>query len=300
MLHDDEIRVDVITASSLIHNQFPEFVDEEIQPFHTGTDNAVFRIGLRATARFPLRPVEPDVRADTLRHESMAMDEFADHCPVPTPRPIGIGKPGDGYPMPWAVQSWVAGVVATPNGLSTSRAFADDIANLIAALRRADTRQRQFCGQGRGGSLGDHEAWMDTCFKMSEALLDVPKLRRLWERFRALPPHLALAMCHKDLIPANLLVDGERLIGVLDCGGCGPADPALDLVAAWHLFERNERDIVRVRLGCDDVEWERGAAWAFQQAMGLVWYYLDSHPGMAELGRSTLNRITTAPEFSSN
>lgn len=148
--------------------------------------------------------------------------------------------------------------------------------------------------------MGDHEGWMDTCFKMSEGLLDVPTLRRLWERFRALPPQLDLAMCHKDLIPANLLVERERLVGVLDCGGYGPADPSLDLVAAWHLLEQNERGIVRARLGCDDAEWERGAAWAFQQAIGLVWYYLDSHPGMTELGRSTLNRIVMALEFRSN
>ena len=226
------------------------------------------------------------------------MDEFSGYCPVPTPRPIGIGQPGHGYPMPWAVQSWVAGDTATPKGLSTSTIFADDIADLISALRRADTKERQFCGQGRGGRLRDHDRWMRICFENSEALLDVPKLRCLWERFRELQAPLMLVMCHKDLIPANLLIEGERLVGVLDCGSFGPADPALDLVAAWHLFEENERGNLRARLGCDDAEWERGGAWAFQQAMGLVWYYINSHPGMAELGRSTLHRIVTAREFS--
>lgn len=34
-----------------------------------------------------------------------------------------------------------------------------------------------------------------------------------------------------------------------------------------------------------------GAAWAFEQAMGLVWYYEKSNPGMAQLGRRTLARI---------
>ena len=44
-------------------------------------------------------------------------------------------------------------------------------------------------------------------------------------------------MSHGDLIPGNVLVSGGRLAGVLDVGGVGPADPALDLVAAWHLLE---------------------------------------------------------------
>jgi hypothetical protein len=35
-------------------------------------------------------------------------------------------------------------------------------------------------------------------------------------------------------------------------------------------------------------------AWAFQQAMGLVWYYLDSNPPMSRWGRRTLDRIVDA------
>jgi hypothetical protein len=35
-------------------------------------------------------------------------------------------------------------------------------------------------------------------------------------------------------------------------------------------------------------------AWALQQAMGLVWYYLDSNPTMSLWGRRTLDRIADA------
>jgi aminoglycoside phosphotransferase (APT) family kinase protein len=62
-------------------------------------------------------------------------------------------------------------------------------------------------------------------------------------------------MSHRDLIPANLLVHGERLVGVLDAGSFGLADPALDLVAAWHILDRKPRHIVRSQLGLGNVEW---------------------------------------------
>jgi aminoglycoside phosphotransferase (APT) family kinase protein len=101
-------------------------------------------------------------------------------------------------------------------------------------------------------------------------------------------------MCHRDLIPPNVLVEDGRLVGVLDGGGFGPADPALDLVAAWHLLDANQRVILRSELGCGDVQWRRGMAWAFQQSMGLVWYYLDSNPTMSRWGRRTLDRIADA------
>jgi len=78
---------------------------------------------------------------------------------------------------------------------------------------------------------------------------------------------------------------------VLDGGGFAPADPALDLVAAWHLLDADARAVLRRGLAVTDVEWGRGAAWAFQQAMGLVWYYRDSNPAMSELGRCTLRRL---------
>ena len=53
---------------------------------------------------------------------------------------------------------------------------------------------------------------------------------------------------------------------------------------AAHLLEASE----------DDLEWERGKAWAFQQAMGLVWYYHQTNPTMAALGRRTLTRLRSA------
>lgn len=98
-------------------------------------------------------------------------------------------------------------------------------------------------------------------------------------------------MSHKDLIPGNLLVGGGRLAGVLDVGGLGPADPAVDLVRAWHVLDHRTRQVLREELGCDDVEWDRGRAWALQQALGVVWYYVRSNPVMARTGRRTIQQL---------
>ncbi len=276
----------------MIREQFPQYRDLPITPLATtGTTNAIFRIGDNVAARFPLRAATPEMCAVALHHEADAMAAFAAQSPVASPRPLGIGAPGPHYPLPWSLQSWLEGDVATPDGLSTSTAFARDIARLITSLRRVETAGRPFSGEGRGGHLPDHDAWMALCLDKSEGLLDVPRLRAMWSRLRILPTASADGMNHGDLIPANLLVRGEALVGVLDTGGFGPADPALDLVAAWHLFDRERRDLIRALLGAGEIEWKRGAAWAFQQAMGLVWYYHISNPAMAELGRSTLARL---------
>lgn len=291
-MHRDQVHIDADIARNLIHDQFPQYRDRDVMAVGTsGTVNAIFRVGSDSAARFPLRRMEHSECAAMLHAEAAAMNELRQLCPFPTPRPIGIGEPDACYPMPWTIQTWVEGRPATPDGLSGSTAFALDLVRLITSLRQADVAGRCFDGRGRGGRLGDHDDWMNVCFSKSEGLLDVVRFRRIWTDFRDLPPAGAVVMSHKDLIPANLLVRGDRLVGVLDGGAFGPADPSLDLVVAWHLLDRESRTDFRNAMQVGDLEWRRGAAWAFQQAMGLVWYYRETNPAMSALGRSTLSRL---------
>ncbi|MGW9132894.1 aminoglycoside phosphotransferase family protein [Streptomyces sp. NPDC055681] len=291
-MHDDQVDVTTETVAALIQEQFPQWSDKAIRPLpSTGTVNGIFRVGDGLSARFPLRLTGVAEAWATLEQEARASAELAQVSRFPVPEPIALGKPGAGFPMPWSVQTWVPGTIAFDADPGGSGAFAEDLAAFITDLRKADTRERLFSGEGRGGVLDHHDDWMAECFEESEGLLDVPRLRRLWSHFRELPRTGADVMNHGDLIPGNVLVTGGRLAGVLDTGGFGPADPALDLVSAWHLLEPGPRDILRRALGCDDLEWERGKAWAFQQAMGVVWYYIETNPTMSGMGRRTLDRI---------
>ncbi len=291
-MHSDQLDIEAALARDLIYDQFPDFRGEEIVALKTAaTVHAIFRIGFGHAARFPLQMMDPAKCSGLLESEAKASAEFNERCAVPSPRPIGMGRPGAGYPLPWSVQTWIEGETATPSAPGNSSAFAYDLARLVASLRAADLNGRTFDGRNRGGSFAQHDGWMEVCLSKSENLLDAERLRRMWGTFRELPSLGREAMSHKDLIPANLLVQGGRLVGVLDTGGFGPADPALDLVAGWHLLDRDNRAVFREALNIGELEWRRGAAWAFQQAMGLVWYYEETNPTMSELGRSTISRL---------
>lgn len=296
LMHNDQVQIDIDIARDLIFSQFPQYENEKITPLPAaGTVNAIFRIGSKYTARFPMRVTDSVQAAALLREEAAAMEELAECCPLPTPRPIGFGKPDKAYPMPWLLQNWIEGETATAEGLSDSVTFARDLARLVNALRSADVKGRHFDGRGRGGTLSSHDDWMEVCFSRSEGLLDVPRLRDMWAALHNLPTAEAEVMSHRDLIPANLLVRGERLVGVLDGGSFGPADPALDLVAGWHLLDREKRKLFREATGASELEWRRGAAWAFEQAMGLVWYYQETNPTMSRLGQRTISRLLDDP-----
>jgi len=296
-MHDDQVDVTTDTVAALIQDQFPQWSGKAIRLLpSTGTVNAIFRIGNDLSARFPLRLADAAGVLAILEQEARASAELAQVSPFPVPEPVALGEPGAGYPMPWSVQTWLPGTIASDADPSGSDAFAEDLAAFIAALRKAETRGRHFSGEGRGGVLTDHDDWIATCFEESTGLLDVPRLRQVRSHLRELPRTGADVMSHGDLIPGNVLVAGDRLAGVLDTGGFGPADPALDLVSAWHLLRPGPREVLRRALGCDDLEWERGKAWAFEQAMGLVWYYVESNPAMSSMGRRTLDRILESTE----
>jgi aminoglycoside phosphotransferase (APT) family kinase protein len=287
-MHDDDVAVSDELARVLINEQYPDYAELALERLRcAGTVNVIFRLGEGLCARFPRRAGDTNATRAALERQADRAAEFADCSPVNAPRPVAIGAPAHGYRMAWTIQTWLAGTTASPTAVADSALFAADLAALITTLRASPTRGRRFTGGGRGGDLRAHDGWVETCLSKSEHLLDVQALRRLWSLLRTTPRHQADRMTHGDLIPGNLLTADSRLIGVLDTGGFAPADPSLDLVAAWHLLNDDAREVIRDSLACDNNEWVRGEAWAFQQAIGAAWYYEKTNPAMHEMGMTT-------------
>lgn len=292
-LHDGQLPLDESLAASLIRRAVPEAAGESIRHLPSpATVHAIYRIGSDSAARFPLTVTS----CDDVRRELDALTEFADVCPVAAPRPLRAVEATSEYPSAWSVLSWVDGVTAdTVNGSGT--ALARDIGALILVLRSAPTEGRLFDGRGRGGSLRDHAGYVEKCLALSGHLFDEGAARDLWRRLQDTPSSHAEVMSHRDLIPPNIIVKERgrevRLEGVLDGGSFGPADPALDLIVAWHLFDANERAVLRDIVGADDEQWRRSAAWALQQSVGLGYYYESSNPTMSQLGIRTMERLLT-------
>lgn len=291
-MHDDEVEISLDVVRELIADQFPQWESLPVRRVASSeTVNAIFGIGDDLAARFPLRVADLLATRATLEDEARASTEFARHSPFRAPIPVAIGQPGPRYPLAWSVQTWLPGTTASEEDPSESIECARDLAALIAALRKADTSGRTFAGEGRGGDLRAHDEWIELYIRNSAAMFDASLLEEMWSYFRELPRTSSDVMCHGDLTPGNVLVERGRLSGVLDTGSFAPADPALDVIAGWHLLADGPRSVLRHELDCDDVEWERARAWAFQQALGAVWYYADTNPAMHEMGDRTLRRI---------
>lgn len=297
-MHEAAHTVDLALARELIAASFPEHGDAVLRPVATiGTVNTIVRVGEDLVARFPLLPV---ARAEA-EAEAESMTALAVSSPFPAPLPRGVADGSAAFPSAWSLQTWLPGETAGSTAQAASVSLAEDLVTLIRGLRATEVEDRVFDGRGRGGTLTDHDEWVAECLHRSGHLLDTDRATRLWKALRSLPSDGPDVMSHRDLTPFNLLVreaDGvTRLVGVLDGGGFGPADRALDLVSAWHLFDAPARAVLRDGVGVSDTEWLRGAAWAFQQAIGLGWYYEQSNPPMSTLGLTTLRRLLDDQEL---
>jgi aminoglycoside phosphotransferase (APT) family kinase protein len=292
-MHSGQLKITEAIVANLVATQFPQWADLPVRTVRShGTVNALFRVGDDLVARLPLVCDDPDKERQALEVEAEAARRLAQISPVRTPRPVGIGDPGAGYPAPWAVYYWLPGSLAGESeAAADSPEFAHDLAHFILALREVDTAGRVFTGAGRGGLLSAFDEYVRHGLARSESMIDTAALRRVWADVRTASRTEADTWSHGDLMPGNLLVDGDRLVGVIDVGQFGVADPALDLQPAWNLMRPQGRSAFRAALGSDDDEWARGKGWALAQAIGCLWYYRETNPAMSRTAHTTLSAL---------
>ena len=173
-MHAGQLAVSVETVRALVADQFPQWTNLIVEPVRSeGTVNAIFRLGDRLAARFPLQPKDLSVARTFLQSEAEANRELVGRTRFPVPEPVAIGEPGYGYPLPWSIQTWLDGVTATVDDPGGSAKFANDLAEFITDVRAIETRGRLFSRPGRGGDLRAHDEWVKTCLCRSEGLVDV-------------------------------------------------------------------------------------------------------------------------------
>ena len=148
-MHDGQLAVSPGMVRELVDEQFPQWRGLAITAVESpGTVNAIFRVGGLLAARFPLRPGDVGVVRRRLAAEAAAACELAGRTRFATPEPVALGQPGAGYPLPWAVQTWLPGVTAADDDPGASGGFAHDLAEFIGGVRTIGTGGLRFSGQG--------------------------------------------------------------------------------------------------------------------------------------------------------
>ena len=271
-MHAGELELNDELIRSLLAEQFPQWADLPLERVRfEGTDNAIFRLGEEMAVRMP-RTAEG---GDRPARENDTLTRLGPHLPLATPRPIALGRPGNGYPCAWAIHSWVPGETADGEIPGAGSALAE----FLEALQAIDTSgARHAC---RGGPLSSSDAFVER-LRSCHDFFDVDAALAVWEEAVAAPPWQGPPVwLHSDLDPRNLVLTEGAVTGVLDFGGAGIGDPAFDFAVAFKVLPADERDAFRAALEVDDATWLRGRGWIVQQCtMALPYYTLENNPAL--------------------
>ena len=160
---------------------------------------------------------------------------------------------------------------------------------MILALRAVDATGAPEPAGGRGRPLAER----DEAVRAALTRVDAPGALELWDAaLRAPEWEHERVWVHCDLDARNVLVRDGRLSGVLDWSGAGAGDPALDVMVAWKLVAREERDRFRELVDADDATWLRAKGWAVSQALIALGYYtLENYPPLVHEARRWLAEL---------
>ncbi|MEU3114526.1 aminoglycoside phosphotransferase family protein [Micromonospora chalcea] len=274
-----EIVVTVEQVRALVSDQFPEWSSLPIvpQPLN-GTDNALFRLGDSLTARLPRAPWA----VDQVTTDATWLPRLAPHLPVPVPVPVAVGRPGGDYQWPWTVVPWLDG--DNPQSGQDHVDLAVDLARFVRAMIAIDPMDGPVKeGIQRGVPLVQRDELTRRSIAELGDRIDGRAVTAAWDEAMAAdewpgPP----VWLHGDLLAGNLLVDRGRLTGVIDFGGLGRGDPAVEVRPAWSLFDARARAAYREALGFDEATWVRGWAWMLS---GSLYWLADLWDSISEYDR---------------
>jgi len=263
----DKSAITSALVSRLVAEQFPQWADLPVRPVAVdGWDNTTFRLGDDLSVRLP----SGEQYVQQVGKEHRWLPVLAGHLPLPIPEPLAKGVPGCGFDRPWSVYRWLDGDIATAGRVSDVVRFAADLAELLAALYRADVAGGPPPGAHnffRGGSLAFYDGQTRAAIAALGGEVDTEGATAVWEAALHAPWHGSPVWVHGDVATGNLLVRDGRLCAVIDFGCCAVGDPACDTVIAWTFLSGAARRLFRSSLPVDEGTWVRGRGWALWKAL---------------------------------
>lgn len=290
-MHPGMHPIDDDLVRRLIAGQFPQWAELAVRRWPSGgTVNAMYRLGEDIVVRLPL------IRggAEDVLLEREWLPRLAPRLPARIPEVLGAGEPARGYPWPWSVYRWLAGKHPEPGVLSEPVLLAADLGAFVAAMRSITLPGAPKAY--RGGPVASLDAKTREAIRelrgIPEEDVDCDAVASVWEEALRAPcwdgPPVWL---HADLMPGNLLIDGGRLVSVIDFGCTGVGDPACDLFPAWNLLPDDAREVFREALAVDDATWIRGRGRTLSQALIALPYYRGTNPAMASTARHVIRAV---------
>ncbi|UZN03094.1 phosphotransferase [Cellulomonas sp. S1-8] len=229
----DEVPLTPDVVAALLAAQHPDLAGLPIGRRYAGWDMVMFPLGDDLAVRLPRHAAAVGSMASELRW----VRQLGAGWTFPTQQVVRVGEPGDAYPWPWAVVTWLPGVTAAEVPLDASagpelgRALAQ--VHVPAAPDAPHNGEQSIPLAARTDGVVAALAHVERTAGAWGLRLDRERAERLWADALAAPVDLPRSWIHADLHPHNLLSVDGRFGGILDWADIAGGDPATDLGFLW-------------------------------------------------------------------
>ena len=282
--------IDAALVEALIHEQFLQFTDLPVTAIDGGWDHRSFRLGADLSVRLP--SAEP--YAAQVEREHRWLPFLAPQLDIPIPHPVALGAPSLIFPWRWAIRTWLAGVPATGEPLGDSIAFATEVGQFLRWLQAIAPQAGITPGDDnfhRGGPLRHYADEAATALTHFGDPIERRRGEAVLAQALASGTSTAPRWLHGDVLPGNLLVEHDRLIGVIDFGLMAVGDPACDLMIAWSYFKGAARTAFFDAAGADRAMIARGRGWALWKAVIIIAGITPRPPAEIAWARAMLDAV---------
>ncbi|ASR35832.1 aminoglycoside phosphotransferase [Prauserella marina] len=232
---DATIEITEDLVRDLLREQHSDLAGLVIREVAGGWGNQMWRLGDELVVRMQRMDPTPALQLKERRW----LPVLAPNLPLPVPTPVRFGEPSEHFPKHWTVMTWVPGEPLDHATISRGTHAARTLADFLRALH-VEAPADAPIAIDRGAHPRDCADGFESFLKAIHAALDdivAAGVRDVWADAVAAPGWDGWPVwVHGDLHPANVVVSGGTLSGIVDFGDLFAGDPAWDLAAAWVLL----------------------------------------------------------------
>lgn len=263
------MNINVDLAKKLINKQFPEFNELPIRKVASmGEDNYIYHVGDRMLIRIP-RHGQYAAQAMT---EQKWLPLLAPHLSVQIPKPVASGTSSIEYHWNFSIYEWITG--DSLNTFSVHKvdyeSLTKSIGGFLKELHSIDTQNGPVAAIRNFWKGGDLSVYTRETTNAISCLIndeDEPKALKIWEEALQSSWQKEPVWIHGDLNAENIIMENNKLKGIIDWGNMGIGDPACDLVITWTFLPAKYRHFFKSLVGLDTATWQRAKGWALWKAL---------------------------------